>query len=145
MPVPNHVCSDQQVPGRLPGPPRGSCHRPWSCSQCRVKCVDGGLQARLGSRQVRRRCIRSGTLQGQDLHVVPVQACISQLDVNSKSTPASVDLKLANHPTNAATYGLKSTQDQLNLDVAARQTAAEVDQKMATALLGRPTSPPDPW
>ena len=25
-----------------------------------------------------------------------------QLDVNSKSTPASVDLKLANHPTNAS-------------------------------------------
>ena len=81
-----------------------------------------------------------------------------QLDVNSKSTPASVDLKLANHPTNAsmnsaitsadnavlaqvaATYGLKSTQDQLALDVAARQTAADVDQKIATALLDRPTT-----
>ena len=81
-----------------------------------------------------------------------------QLDVNSKSTPASVDLKLANHPTNASmnsaitsadnavlaqvasTYGLKSTQDQLALDVAARQTAADVDQKIATALLDRPTT-----
>ena len=81
-----------------------------------------------------------------------------QLDVNSKSTPASMDLKLANHPTNAsmnsaitsadnaglaqvaATYGLKSTQDQLALDVAARQTAADVDQKIATALLDRPTT-----
>ena len=67
-----------------------------------------------------------------------------QLDVNGKSTPASVDLKLANHPTSAAmnsaitsannatlaaNYGLKSTQDQLALDVAARQTAADVDQK----------------
>ena len=81
-----------------------------------------------------------------------------QLDVNSKSTPASVDLKLANHPTNAsmnsaitsadnavlaqvaATYGLKSTQDQLALDVAARQTAADVSQALATALLDRPTT-----
>eukprot|EP00439_Symbiodinium_sp_Y106_P011184 s3413_g1.t1 len=81
-----------------------------------------------------------------------------QLDVNGKSTPASVDLKLANHPTSAAmnsaitsannttlatvaaNYGLKSTQDQLALDVAARQTAADVDQKIATALLDRPTT-----
>ena len=80
-----------------------------------------------------------------------------QLDVNSKSTPASVDLKLANHPTNAsmnsaitsadnavlaqvaATYGLKSTQDQLALDVAARQTAADVSQAIAT-VLDRPTT-----
>ena len=81
-----------------------------------------------------------------------------QLDVDGKSTPASVDLKLANHPTNAsmnsaitsannatlatvaATYGLKSTQDQQALDIAARQTAADVDQKIATALLDRPTT-----
>ena len=76
-----------------------------------------------------------------------------QLDVNSKSTPASVDLKLANHPTNAgmssaiasannatlatvaANYGLKSTQDQQALDIAARQTAADVSQAITTALL----------
>ncbi|CAE7581880.1 unnamed protein product, partial [Symbiodinium necroappetens] len=76
-----------------------------------------------------------------------------QLDVNGKSTPASVDLKLANHPTTAAmnsaiasadnavlasvaaTYGLKTVTDQLAVDVAARQTAADVDQKIATALL----------
>ena len=76
-----------------------------------------------------------------------------QLDVNGKSTPASVDLKLANHPTNAAmnsaitsannatlatvaaNYGLKSTQDQQALDIAARQTAADVSQAIATALL----------
>ena len=46
-----------------------------------------------------------------------------------------------------ATYGLKSTQDQLALDVAARQTAADVDQKIATALLNRPTPPTStaPW
>ena len=78
--------------------------------------------------------------------------------MDGKSTPASVDLKLANHPTNAsmnsaitsannatlatvaATYGLKSTQDQQALDIAARQTAADVDQKIATALLDRPTT-----
>ena len=76
-----------------------------------------------------------------------------QVEVNGKSTPASLDLRLANHPTTAAmnssiasannatlatvaaTYGLKSVVDQLALDVAARQTAADVDQRVATALL----------
>ena len=76
-----------------------------------------------------------------------------QLEVDGKSTPASADLKLANHPTTvamnsaiasadnavlatvAATYGLKTVTDQLTVDVAARQTAADVDQKIATALL----------
>ena len=76
-----------------------------------------------------------------------------QVEVNGKSTPASVDLKLANHPTTAAmnssiasannatlatvaaTYALKSVVDQLALDLAARQTAADVDQRVATALL----------
>ena len=64
-----------------------------------------------------------------------------QVEVDGKSTPASVDLKLANYPTTAgmnssiasannatlattaATYALKSVVDQLALDVAARQTA----------------------
>ena len=64
-----------------------------------------------------------------------------------------MDLKLANHPTTAAmnssiastnnatlatvaaTYALKSVVDQLAIDVAARQTAADVDQRVATALL----------
>ena len=76
-----------------------------------------------------------------------------QVQVNGKSTPASVDLKLANHPTTAAmnssiastnnatlatvatTYALKSVVDQLAIDVAARQTAADVDQRVGTALL----------
>ena len=76
-----------------------------------------------------------------------------QVEVNGKSTPASVDLKLANHPTTAAmnssiasannatlatvaaTYALKSVVDQLAIDLAARQTAADVDQRVATALL----------
>ena len=76
-----------------------------------------------------------------------------QVQVDGKSTPASVDLKLANHPTTAAmnssiastnnatlatvatTYALKSVADQLAIDVAARQTAADVDQRVATALL----------
>ena len=76
-----------------------------------------------------------------------------QIQVDGKSTPASVDLKLANHPTTAAmnssiastnnatlatvaaTYALKSVVDQLAIDVAARQTAADVDQWVATALL----------
>ena len=76
-----------------------------------------------------------------------------QIQVDGKSTPASVDLKLANHPTTAAmnssiastnnatlatvaaTYALKSVVDQLAIDVAARQTAADVDQRVGTALL----------
>ena len=70
-----------------------------------------------------------------------------QVQVDGKSTPASVDLRLANHPTTAAmnssiastnnatlatvatTYALKSVVDQLAIDVAARQTAADVDQR----------------
>ena len=74
-----------------------------------------------------------------------------QVEVDGKSTPASVDLKLANHPTTAAmnssiasannatlasvatTYALKSVVDQLAL--AARQTAGDVAQAIATALL----------
>ena len=75
-----------------------------------------------------------------------------QVQVDGKSTPASVDLKLANHPTTAmnssiastnnatlatvaTTYALKTVVDQLAIDVAARQTAADVDQWVATALL----------
>ena len=76
-----------------------------------------------------------------------------QVEVNGKSTPASVDLKLATHPTTAAmnnsiastnnatlatvaaTYALKSVVDQLAIDLAARQTAPDVDQRVATALL----------
>ena len=76
-----------------------------------------------------------------------------QVQVDGKSTPASVDLKLSNHPTTAAmnssiasannatlasvatTYALKSVVDQLALDVAARQTAGDVAQAIATALL----------
>ena len=37
--------------------------------------------------------------------------------------------------TIAATYTLKSVVDQLALDVAGRQTAADVDQRVATGLL----------
>ena len=77
-----------------------------------------------------------------------------QVEVSGKSTPASVDLKLANHPTTAAmnssiasannatlatvatTYALKSVVDQLAIDLTARQTAADVDQRVATALRG---------
>ena len=64
-----------------------------------------------------------------------------------------MDLKLANHPTTAAmnsavtsannatlaqvaaTYALRSVVDQLALDVAGRQTAGDVAQAIATALL----------
>ena len=75
-----------------------------------------------------------------------------QVEVNGKSTPASVDLKLANHPTTAAmnssiasannatlasvaaTYALKTVVDPPDRSPD-RQTAADVDQRVATALL----------
>ncbi|CAE7652379.1 unnamed protein product, partial [Symbiodinium microadriaticum] len=77
-----------------------------------------------------------------------------QLDVDGKSTPASVDLKLANHPTNASMNSAitsannatlatvadgrrRGPEDRtdLNGSVALRTTPADVDQKIATALL----------
>ena len=76
-----------------------------------------------------------------------------QLEVQGKSTPTSVDTKLASYSTTASmnsaiasannatlatvatTYALKSVVDQLALDLAAKQTGADVDQKVATALL----------
>ena len=68
-----------------------------------------------------------------------------QLDVNSNPANASMSSAITSADNAvlaqvAATYGLKSTQDQLALDVAARQTAADVDQKIATALVDRPTT-----
>ena len=56
-----------------------------------------------------------------------------QVQVDGKSTPASMDLKLATLETVAATYA--RVVDQLAIDVAAQQTAADVDQRVATALL----------
>ena len=74
--------------------------------------------------------------------------------VATKSTPDSVDLKLSNYSTTAATngsiasannatlatvaanYGLKTVVDQHSLDIAARITPLEVDTKVANALLG---------
>ena len=72
---------------------------------------------------------------------------------SSAPRPAGVNLKLANHPTIAvmnssiastnnatlatvaATYALKSVVDQLAIDVAARQTAADVDQRHGAPVL----------
>ena len=55
---------------------------------------------------------------------------------------ASANATLA---TVATTYALKSVVDQLAIDVAARQTAADVDQRVATALLSdlTPRTRPD--
>ncbi|CAE7339270.1 unnamed protein product, partial [Symbiodinium necroappetens] len=79
-----------------------------------------------------------------------------QLELQGKSTPASVDTKLASYSTTAAvnsaitsannatlatvssTYALRSVTDQLALDLAAKQSGPDVDQKIATALLDRP-------
>ena len=61
-----------------------------------------------------------------------------QVQVDGKSTPASVTSSSTNNATLATvatTYALKSMVDQLAIDVAARQTAADVDQRVATALL----------
>ncbi|CAE7317175.1 unnamed protein product [Symbiodinium microadriaticum] len=81
-----------------------------------------------------------------------------QLEVDGKSTPASVDAKLASYSTTAAmnsaiasannatlatvgsTYALRSVTDQLALDLAAKQSGLDVDQKIATALLDRPST-----
>eukprot|EP00439_Symbiodinium_sp_Y106_P019089 s6939_g2.t1 len=68
-----------------------------------------------------------------------------QIEVNGKSTPASVDLKLANYPTSAAMNSSIASANNATLatvaatyvalDVAARQTAGDVAQAIATALL----------
>ena len=52
-----------------------------------------------------------------------------QVEVNGKSTPASVDLKLANHPTTAA------MNSSITAAVALRTTPTDVSQLIATALL----------
>ena len=81
-----------------------------------------------------------------------------QLEVDGKSTPASVDTKLqafsntaamnsarasANNATLASVasnYALRTVTDQLALDLAAKQSGPNVDQKIATALLDRPST-----
>ena len=81
-----------------------------------------------------------------------------QLEVATKSTPASVDTKLqaftntaamnsaiasANNATLASVasnYALRTVTDQLALDLAAKQSGPDVDQKIATALLDRPST-----
>ena len=81
-----------------------------------------------------------------------------QLEVATKSTPASVDTKLqafsntaamnsaiasANNATLASVasnYALRTVTDQLALDLAAKQSGPDVGQKIATALLDRPSA-----
>ena len=81
-----------------------------------------------------------------------------QLEVDAKSTPASVDAKLAGYSNTAAmnsaiasannatlatvgsAYALRTVTDQLALDLAAKQSGPDVDSKIATALLDRPSS-----
>ena len=81
-----------------------------------------------------------------------------QLEVAAKSTPASVDTKLqafsnttamnsaiasANNATLASVasnYALRTVTDQLALDLAAKQSGPDVDKKIATALLDRPST-----
>ena len=81
-----------------------------------------------------------------------------QLEVDGKSTPASVDTKLQAYSTTAAmnsaiasannatlafvasTYALRTVTDQLALDLAAKQSGPDVDQKIATALLDKPST-----
>ena len=78
------------------------------------------------------------------------------MEVDAKSTPASVDAKLASYSNTAAmncaitsannvtlatvgsSYALRTVTDQLALDLAAKQS--DVDQKIATALLDRPST-----
>eukprot|EP00439_Symbiodinium_sp_Y106_P080825 s2364_g19.t1 len=81
-----------------------------------------------------------------------------QLEVDRKSTPTSVDTKLQAYSTTAAmnsaiassnnatlasvaaNYALRSVTDQLALDLATKQSGPDVDQKIATALLDRPST-----
>jgi hypothetical protein len=83
------------------------------------------------------------------------QSALDALEVvvASKATPESVDTRLQAFSTTAAmnsaitssanttlaataaTYALKTVVDQLALDLAAKQTGPDVDQKVATALL----------
>ena len=81
-----------------------------------------------------------------------------QLEVDGKSTPASVDTKLqafsntaamnsaiasANNATLAnvaSNYALRTVTDQLALDLAAKQSGLDVDTKIANALLDRPST-----
>ena len=81
-----------------------------------------------------------------------------QLEVATKSTPASVDTKLqafsntaamnsaiasANNATLASVasnYALRTVTDQLALDLAAKQSGLDVDTKIANALLDRPST-----
>ena len=81
-----------------------------------------------------------------------------QLEVAAKSTPASVDAKLASYSNTAAmnsaitsannatlatvgsSYALRTVTDQLALDLAPKQSGPDVDQKIATALLDRPST-----
>ena len=81
-----------------------------------------------------------------------------QLEVATKSTPASVDTKLqafsntaamnsaiasANNATLASVasnYALRTVTDQLALDLAAKQSVLDVDTKIANALLDRPST-----
>ncbi|CAE7504315.1 unnamed protein product, partial [Symbiodinium necroappetens] len=77
-----------------------------------------------------------------------------QPELDGKSTPASVDRSCTTAAMNsaiasadnavlasvAATYGLKTVTNQLALDVAARQTAADVDQKITDPSCMGPTS-----
>ena len=82
-----------------------------------------------------------------------------QLEVDAKSTPASLNAKLASYSNTAAmnsaitsannvtlatvvgsSYALRTVTDQLALDLAAKQSGPDVDQKIATALLDRPST-----
>ena len=81
-----------------------------------------------------------------------------QLEVDGKSTPASVDTKLQAYSTTAAmnsaiasannatlasvasTYALRTVTDQLALDLAAKQSSLDVDTKIANALLDKPST-----
>ncbi|OLQ10982.1 hypothetical protein AK812_SmicGene5195 [Symbiodinium microadriaticum] len=81
-----------------------------------------------------------------------------QLEVDGKSTPASVEAKLASYSTTAAmnsaitsannatlasvasNYAFRTVTGQLALDIVAKQSGPDVDQKIATALWDRPSA-----
>ena len=86
------------------------------------------------------------------------KASQSALDTLQLEVDASVDAKLASYSTTAAmnsaitsannaalasvaaNYALRTVTDQLALDLAAKQSGPDVDQKIATALLDKPST-----
>ena len=156
---PRHLPRPHQRPGQPPPGPAGSCHdrvlrhrpddhqhaanhaglarpeahrsrRPRHQGHLRARGRSGPREDRLG----RRRLLHPR--RPPEAHQSALDAL--QVEVNGKSTPASVDLKLANHPTTAAMNSSIASANNATLATVAATYAlksVDVDQRVATALL----------